>query len=116
MYKDFHYKNYSSICEAMRIHNNIMPGETFTLIDYNLLCLVKSFYDSGKKFYMTNDQIASMLFACEKTIRTSIKRLCSFGFIEKQNIDNNRLKGRYLIYHPEKVEQFINNMRLETLR
>ena len=113
MSKDFHYKNYYSLNEAFQIYNNIMPGEKFTLIDYNILSLARSFHDSGQKFYMSNDQLAVMFYACEKTIRTSINRLCKFGFIAKQNIDNNRLRGRYLIYNQENVQAFINSMQSE---
>ena len=113
MSKDFHYKNYYSLNEAFQIYNNIMPGEKFTLIDYNILSLVRSFHDSGQKFYMSNDQLAAMFYACEKTIRSSINRLCKFGFVTKQNIDNNRLKGRYLIYNYDKVQEFINGMKSE---
>jgi hypothetical protein len=113
MSKDFHYKNYYSLNEAFQIYNNIMPGEKFTLIDYNILSLARSFHDSGQKFYMSNDQLAAMFYACEKTIRSSINRLCKFRFLEKQNIDNNRLKGRYLIYHPWEVQTFITKMHDE---
>ena len=52
MYKDFYYKNYASLNEAMRIHNKIMPGEKFNYIDYGLLSLIRSFYDSKKDFYI----------------------------------------------------------------
>ena len=89
MYKDFYYKNYASLNEAMRIHNKIMPGEKFNYIDYGLLSLIRSFYDSKKDFYMTNDQLAAMFFVCDKTIRKSINRLCKCQFIKKQYKDNN---------------------------
>lgn len=113
MTKDFHYKNYYSLNEAFQIYNNIMPGERFTLIDYNILSLVRSFHDSNRDFYMNNEQLASMFYACEKTIRSSINRLCKFEFLTKQNIDNNRLKGRYLIYNAAKVQTFIDKMHSE---
>lgn len=113
MAKDFHYKNYYSLNEAFQIYNNIMPGEKFTLIDYNILSLARSFSDSGQNFYMSNEQLAAMFYACEKTIRSSINRLCKFEFLTKQNIDNNRLKGRYLIYNSAKVQAFIFQMRNE---
>ena len=109
MPKDFYYKNYSSINTAMQTHNSIMPGETFTLIDYNLLCLAKSFYDSNQQLYMTNEQLAAQFFACEKTIRNSINRLCRFGFLKKEKI----FKNRYLVYQPQTVEKFILDMKSE---
>lgn len=112
MSKDYNYKNYFSISEAMKIHNTIMPEPKFTLLDYNLLCLVKSFYEAGQFFYMSNDQLAALFFSCEKTVRSSINRLCAAGFLKKDLIDNNRLKGRYLIYQDNKVERFISEMQL----
>lgn len=111
MSKDYNYKNYFSISEAMKIYNTIMPGPKFTLLDYNLLCLVKSFNDSGNAFYMTNEQLAALFFSCEKTVRSSISRLCAAGLIKKELIDNNRLKGRYLIYQPEAMQKFISEMK-----
>ena len=112
MSKDYNYKNYFSISEAMKIHNAIMPGPKFTLLDYNILCLARSFFDAGKQFYMSNDQLAQLFFSCEKTVRSSISRLCSAGLLDKKLIENNRLKGRYLIYRPENVQRFITDMRI----
>ena len=116
MYKDFYYKNYASLNEAMRIHNKIMPGEKFNYIDYGLLSLIRSFYDSKKDFYMTNDQLAAMFFVCDKTIRKSINRLCKCQFIKKQYKENNRLKGRYLIYNEKNVNSFVSSMLAESSR
>lgn len=112
MGKDFHYKNYSSINDAMYISNTIMTTDKFTLLDYNLLCLVRSFYDSNKKFYMTNEQLSKIFFASERTVRYSIERLCKHEFLSKEFIENNRLKGRYLIYQKDNVERFIESMKI----
>lgn len=112
MAKDYNYKNYFRISEAMRIHNTIMPGPKFTLLDFNILCLIKSFHVSGKKFYITNDQLAKQFLSSEKTIRTSIDRLCAAQLIKKELIDGNRHKGRYLTYQKDKVDTFVNEMRL----
>lgn len=116
MVKDYNFKNYFSISEAMTISNAIMPGPKFTLLDYNLICLAKSFHEAGKQFYMTNDQLASLLFSCEKTIRSSINRLCAAGLLKKEFIDNNRLKGRYLIYQSDRINSFISEMKMAISR
>ena len=100
----------------MQTHNSIMPGAKFTLLDYNLLCLVKSFNETGNSFYMSNDQLASELFSCEKTVRSSIKRLCEHQLLKKEYIEGNRLKGRYLIYQEEAVNKFIAAMQMATSR
>ena len=112
MAKDYNYKNYFNLSEAMHIYNTIMPNPKFTLLDYNLLCLIRSFADNNQQFYMTNDQLAKLFLSCEKTVRSSIKRLCDAQLISKANIDGNRLKGRYLIYNPDKVAVFISEMQL----
>ena len=112
MPKDYNYKNYFSISEAMKIHNTIMPGPKFTLLDYNILCLTRSFFEASQSFYMTNEQLAELFFSCEKTVRSSISRLCATGLLKKELIDNNRLKGRYLIYQPINVQRFITEMRI----
>ena len=112
MAKEYNYKNHSRISEAMRIHNTIMPGPKFTLLDFNILCLIKSFHVSGKKFYISNDQLADQLLSSEKTIRSSINRLCDAQLIKKELIGGNRKNGKYLIYQSDKVETFISEMRL----
>ena len=107
MKNDYNYKNYFSISDAMYTNNTVMFGTKFTLLDYNLLCLVKSFYDAGKKFYMTNEQLAKTFLSSERTIRY---------FISREYIDNNRLKGRYLIYQPNNVHEFVKRMQAESSR
>jgi hypothetical protein len=114
MGKDYNYKNYFSISDAMYVSNTIMPGDKFTLLDYNLLCLIKSFADAKQNFYMTNDQLAKLFLSSERTIRYSISRLCNSKLISKENIDNNRLKGRYLIYQEKNVKAFIQRMQFES--
>lgn len=116
MKNDYNYKNYFSISDAMYTNNTVMFGTKFTLLDYNLLCLVKSFHDAGKKFYMTNEQLAKTFLSSERTIRYSIERLCENKFISKEYIDNNRLKGRYLIYQQNNVQEFIKRMQAESSR
>lgn len=79
MEKDYSYINYLNISEAMS-KSNIK----FTLLDFNILCLVESFNKSGQNFYMTNDQLAKIMLSCERTIRTSINHLCAAGLLKKQ--------------------------------
>lgn len=110
MPKDFHYKIYSSIISAARINNEIMTTPKLSFLDCSLLCLIKSFYDSKKEFYMTNEQLANTFLACERSIRSSINRLCQYKFITKKYIDNSPTKGRILFYQKENVDRFISNM------
>ena len=103
MDKEYSYINYFSIANAMnRSHYK------FTLLDFNILCLVKSFYKSEKDFYMSNEQISNLMFSCEKTVRTSIKRLCEAGLLKKQYIKNNKFNGRKLIYQEHNVNCLVS--------
>lgn len=112
MTKTYNYRNYSNISEAMHINNTIMSSPKFTLLDYNILCLVKSFHDANKPCYMTNEQLAKHLLSGERTIRYSIDRLCAQNLLSKSFKDGNRLKGRILTYEKDNVDLFISNMLL----
>lgn len=113
VFKDYNYKNYFRIAEAMRIYNSTAPEQKFTIIDFNILCMVRSFYINGQDFYMTNDQLARSLLSCKKTIKNSINRLCTQGLLKKELIGTNRKEGRYLIYQHEEVENFIARMQFQ---
>lgn len=107
MKQNYSYRNYPYIGKAMKAHNNITTGTKFTLMDFNILCFVKSFHDAGQKFYINNEQLANSLVSCEKTVRNSINRLCKFGFLEKKQMNNSTFHGRYLIYNDQAVNKFI---------
>ena len=111
MSKNYSYKNYFNIINAMQTYNTIMPGKKFTLLDANLLCIVKSFHESNNKFYMSNEQLSKLLFSCEKTVRTSINRLCDAQLLKKEYMDGHKFKGRYLIYQDQNMEKFIAEMQ-----
>jgi predicted transcriptional regulator len=112
MARKSNYQNHSEISEAMRIHNTIMPEPKFTLVDLNLLCLVKSFHAANRQCYITNEQLAGLLLSSEKTIRRSIDRLCEAKLIRKELINGKRNNGRYLIYQADKVDTFVHEMHL----
>ena len=113
MNKTYSYKIYPYIAEAMKTHNTIMPGPRFTLTDLSILCLARSFHDSGQKFFMTNEQLAQYMLSTDKTIRTSVDRLCDAGLLKKKYMTGAKSKGRYLIYNTKKVDAFVEEMRKE---
>lgn len=106
MMKDFHYKVYSSLLAAAHINNTTMMDDKLSLLDCNILCLVRSFYDSGKECYMTNEQLAQTFLSCERTVKSSLKRLYWRGFI----VHKMEAKKRILVYQPKEVERFIQKM------
>ena len=105
MSKDFHFKLYSQLLAAANINNTIMTDPKITLLDCNILCLVRSFNDSGQKCYMTNEQLANTFLSCEKTIKASLNRLYWRGFISSEGT-----KKRVLTYNADAVNNFIQEM------
>ena len=109
MKQTYNYRSYPYIAQAMKVHNETRSGPRFTLLDFNILCLVKSFHDARMPFFMSNDQLANQLISCEKTIRTSINRLCKAEFLKKES----KPRGRCLTYQAEKVTAFVEEMTNE---
>lgn len=108
MTKDFHFKIYSSLLAAAHINNTTMTDEKITMLDCNILSLIRSFHDSGKQFYMTNEQLAKTFLTSERTIKTSLNRLYWRGFIKSQGT-----KKRILVYDADEVDQFVNKMFIQ---
>lgn len=98
---------------AMKIYNNIMPGDKFTTLDLNILCLARSFFNSGNKLFMTNNQLGEYLIASHSTVQVSINRLCAAGFLISESFYTNNTKRRNLIYQPDVVQKFISDMHEE---
>ena len=105
MFKDFHFKIYSSILTAAHINNTTRTDPKISMLDCNILCLVRSFHDSGKECYMTNEQLAKIFLTSERTIKSALNRLYWRGFIKSQGT-----KKRILVYDAEEVEKFVQEM------
>lgn len=105
MSKDFHFKIYSSLLTAAHINNTIMTDPKITMLDCNILCLVRSFHDSGLQCYMTNEQLAKIFLTSERTVKTSLNRLYWRGFITSAGT-----KKRILQYNADQVNAFIQEM------
>lgn len=98
------------IGHAMKIYNNIMPGKKFTTLDLNILCLARSFYNSGNKLYMTCKQLGEYFLATENTVQASINRLCAAGLLISEQFYINNTKRRNLIYQQAAVQKFTSDM------
>ena len=105
MSKDFHFKIYSSLLNAAHINNTTMMGEKLTMLDCSILSLIRSFHESGRQFYMTNEQLAKTFLTSERTVKTSLNRLYWRGFIKSQGT-----KKRILVYDADEVDKFIQHM------
>ena len=112
MAQEFHFKIYSNFLAAAHINNTIMPDPKISLLDCNILSLVRSFHDSNRHCYMTNEQLAKIFLSCEKTIKTSLNRLYWRGFVASEQVPYESGKKRILVYRPQEVEKFIQEMRI----
>lgn len=103
----FHFKIYSSLLTAAHINNTITTDPKLSLLDCNILCLVRSFHDSKKECYITTEQLAKTFLVSEKTIKASLNRLYWRGFVTSEGT-----KKRILKYQPDQVEKFIQEMAI----
>lgn len=107
MWTSYNFSLHSDIMYAIDRHNSIMCGERLTFLDAGILCLVKSFTESNKPFYMSNQEMKKLFASDPGTIQRSIDRLISKGLITKEKEYVNMRQRRYLIYQPDAVRKFI---------
>ena len=101
--KNYNFKFYTSIARAMNNHNKIMPTPRFTILDVSILCLIKSFYESKTKFYMSNKELGEIMIADPSTIQRSIDRLIAVGLVKKEIIYVGPKPQRFLTYAEDAV-------------
>lgn len=110
MFKDFHFKVYSSLLNAAYINNTTTTDEKISMLDCNILSLIRSFHDSKKQCYMTNEQLAKTFLVTERTIQSSLSRLYWRGFIKSEQIKHDGVNKRVLFYQENAVKNFIAKM------
>lgn len=101
--KSYNFKFHTNISRAMSNYNKIMTGPRFSTLDASILCLVKSFYDSNTKFYMSNKELAEIMIADPSTIQRSIDRLIAVGLVTKEIIYVGPRPQRILTYAADAV-------------
>ena len=104
----YNFQIHSDIMYAINRHNAIMCEERFTLLDANILCLIKSFNDNNQKFYMSNQELKQLFLSDPGTIQRSIDRLIRKGLIKKEIEYMDMRKKRYLTYQRDAVDSLIN--------
>lgn len=107
MWTNYNFSLHSNIMYAIDRHNAIMCGERLTFLDAGILCLVKSFTENNKPFYMSNQEMKKLFAADPGTIQRSIDRLISKGLITKEKEYVNMRQRRYLVYQSDAVRKFI---------
>lgn len=108
MSKHYTYQIHSNIMKALKRSNDIIPGSNFTTLDGNILCMVKSFSDSGYCFYMSDKELAEANITSEKTIQRSIKRLCTAGLLQTKEDYSTGKRRRHLIYQHDAVQALLD--------
>lgn len=107
MWTSYSFLMHSDIMYAIDRHNSIMCGERLTFLDAGILCLVKSFAEQNKPFYMSNQEMKRLFASDPGTIQRSIDRLVRNGFLAKEKEYTNMRQRRYLIYQRDAVNQLI---------
>lgn len=76
----------------------------FSILDCSILCVINSgLHDACA----TDDELSCLLMTSTRTIQRAIDRLCTFGFISKNTIYNNKHKKRQLIIQHNIIHNFI---------
>ena len=102
--KNYNYNIHTDITRAMSKYNKIMMGPRFNTLDGNILNLIRSFTESGAKFYMSNKELAETMTADPSTIQRSVDRLIAVGLVSKEIIYIASKPQRHLVYQKEAVQ------------
>ena len=104
----YNFTMYSNILYAINTYNNLIPGDKLTVYDGILICLVKSFQDNDKPFFMSNKELAKLLSSNESTIQRSVNRLTKIGLLHAEKKYYGQLPRRYLIYDKKKLQEILD--------
>ena len=108
MWTNYSFMLHSDILYAIDRHNAIMCDERLTLLDGAILCLVKSFNDHNKQFFMSNQELKKLFASDPGTVQRSIDRLLRKGLLTKETSYVGRHKRRYLAYKEDAVAKLIS--------
>ena len=108
MAKYLTYQMHTDITKALKRYNDMTASNTFSTLDGNILCMVKSFADKNLDFFMSEKEIAENNITSISTVQRSIKRLCEAGLLKREK-DYAEGKGkRLLIYQYSAVQELID--------
>jgi DNA-binding MarR family transcriptional regulator len=103
--KTYNFKIHTNITKAMSKYNKMMPGQRFNTMDAVILNLVKSFFESNTKFYISNKELGDIMVADPSTVQRSIDRLIAAKLIAKEIVYVGQKPQRLLSYKPEAVNE-----------
>lgn len=104
---NYNFRMYTDITRSMDHYNKIMAGPRFNTLDAAILNLIKSFYDSKSKFFISNKELGEIMVADPSTVQRSVDRLTKAGLIKKEIIYFGNKPQRLLTYLPEATEKLI---------
>ena len=104
----YNYNIQTDITRALSKYNRLMTGPRFNTLDGNILNLIKSFTETGTKFYMSNKELAEIMIADPSTIQRSIDRLLAAALISKEIIYIAAKPQRLLTYNSKAVQNIVN--------
>lgn len=104
---NYNFRVYTNITKAMYNHNKIIVGTRFNTLDAAILNLVKSFAESGSKFYMSNKELGEIMVADPSTVQRSVDRLIAAGLITKEIVYFGQKQQRLLTYQYDAVAKLL---------
>lgn len=72
------------------IPKEILFNPKLTFVDIKVYSIVRSFMDSRRNCYPTNNWIAKQLNVASRTIQASLERLCNLKYLERITIEGRR--------------------------
>lgn len=104
---NYNFQIHTNITRAMNNYNKIIVGQRFNTLDAAILNLVKSFFESGTKCYISNKALGEIMVADPSTVQRSIDRLISAKLIKKEIIYIGQKPQRLLTYQPEAINELL---------
>lgn len=108
--KNYNYNINIEITRAMSKYNKIMLNPRFNTLDGNILNLVRSFTETGTKFFMSNKELGEIMIADPSTVQRSVDRLIAVGLVKKEIIYVGSKPQRLLTYQKDAVQNILLNL------
>ena len=103
----YNFRMYTDIARSMSYYNKIMTDLRFNTLDAAILNLIKSFFESNTKFFISNKELGEIMVADPSTVQRSIDRLIKAGLVKKEIIYVGNKPQRLLTYLPEATEKLL---------
>ena len=107
VHKNYNYNIHITITRAMSKYNKIMTGPRFNTLDGNILNIVRSFSESGTKFFMSNKELGEIMIADPSTVQRSVDRLIAVGLVKKEIVYVGSKPQRLLTYQKDAVNNIL---------